>query len=53
MTDVVGIFHPDPGMKFIKIPDLFDESFEKMFQYRVVRFNNGEVLNSAIGKFTV
>ena len=51
--DVVGTFRPEPGMKFIRIPDLFDEDFEGLFQYRVVRSNRGKILNAAVGKFTV
>ena len=51
--DVVGTFRPEQGMKFIRIPDLFDEDFEEFFQYRVVRSNGGKVLNAAIGKFTI
>jgi hypothetical protein len=53
MTDVVGVFYPEPGMKFIRIPDLFNEDFEEFFQFRVVRSNNGKVLNSAIGSFNI
>jgi len=53
MADVVGVFHPEPGMKFIRIPDLFNEDFEEFFQYRVIRSNNGKVLNSAIGSFNI
>ncbi len=51
--DVLGTFYPEPGMKFIRIPDLFDEDFEQLFQYRVIRSNAGKVLNTAVGKFTV
>ena len=51
--DVVGTFRPEQGMKFIRIPGLFDEDFEEFFQYRVVRSNGGKVLNAAIGKFTI
>lgn len=51
--DVLGKFYPEPGMKFIRIPDLFDEDFEQLFQYRVIRSNGEKVLNTAIGKFTV
>lgn len=51
--DVVGTFRPEPGMGFIRIPDLFNEDFEGLFQYRVVRSNGGRVLNAAIGRFTV
>lgn len=51
--DVMGIFHPDPGMKFVRIPDLFDEDFEELFRYRIIRSRDGRVLNKAIGKFTV
>lgn len=51
--DVLGTFYPEPGMKFIRIPDLFDEDFEQLFQYRVIRSNGGNVLNTAVGKFTV
>ncbi len=51
--DVVGIFRPESGMKYIRIPDLFNEEFEELFQYRVVRSNSGTVLNRAIGKFNV
>lgn len=51
--DIVGTFRPEPGMGFIRIPDLFNEEFEGLFQYRVVRSNGGRVLNAAIGKFTV
>ncbi|MDY5872205.1 MAG: hypothetical protein SPJ57_03140 [Candidatus Methanomethylophilaceae archaeon] len=51
--DIVGTFRPEQGMKFIKIPDLFDEDFEEFFQYRVVRSNGGKVLNTAIGKFNI
>lgn len=51
--DIIGTFHPEPGMKFIRIPDLFDEEFEEFFRYRIIRSNNGIVLNSAIGKFTI
>ena len=51
--DVVGIFRPEPGMGFIRIPDLFNEEFEDFFQYRVVRSNGGRILNAAIGRFTV
>lgn len=53
MTDVVGTFNPEPGMKFIKVPDLFDENFEEFFQYRVIRSNGGKVLNKAIGSFSI
>lgn len=53
MTDVVGTFNPEPGMKFIKVPDLFDEDFEEFFQYRVIRSNGGKVLNKAIGSFSI
>ena len=53
MTDVVGVFHPEPGMKFIRILGLFDEGYEEFFQYRVIRSNDGNVLNSAIGSFDV
>lgn len=53
MIDVVGVFHPDPGMKYIRIPDLFNEEFDEFFQYRVIRSNNGKVLNSAIGSFNI
>lgn len=51
--DIVGTFRPEQGMKFIRIPDLFDEGFEEFFQYRVVRSNGGKVLNAAIGKFNI
>ena len=51
--DIVGTFRPEHGMKFIRIPDLFDEDFEEFFQYRVVRSNGGKVLNAAIGKFNI
>lgn len=51
--DIVGTFRPDPGMKFVRIPDLFDEDFEDLFRYRVIRSNGGRVLNAAIGRFTV
>ena len=51
--DVIGTFRPEPGMKFVRIPDLFDEDFEDMFQYRIVRSNGGKILNSAVGKFNV
>ena len=51
--DVLGTFYPEPGMKFVRIPDLFDEDFEQLFQYRVIRSNGGNVLNTAVGKFTV
>lgn len=51
--DVIGTFHPEPGMNFIRIPDLFDEDFEEFFMYRVIRSNNGVRLNSAVGKFTI
>ena len=51
--DVVGTFRPEPGMRFVRIPDLFDEDFEDLFRYRVVRSRGGEVLNRAIGKFNV
>ena len=51
--DVVGTFRPEQGMKFIRIPGLFDEDFEEFFQYRVVRSYGGKVLNAAIGKFTI
>ena len=51
--DVVGTFRPEPGMRFVRIPDLFDEDFEDLFRFRVVRFRNGEVINRAIGKFDV
>lgn len=51
--DVLGTFYPEPGMKFIRIPDLFDEDFEQLFQYRVIRSNGGKILNTAVGKFTV
>ena len=30
--DIVGTFRPEQGMKFIRIPDLFDEGFEELFQ---------------------
>ena len=53
MTDVVGTFHPEPGMKYIRIPDLFDEDFEEFFQYRIIRSNGGKVLNTAIGSFNI
>ena len=53
ITDVVGTFHPEPGMKFIRIPDLFDEDFEEFFQYRIIRSNGGKVLNTAIGSFNI
>jgi len=51
--DVMGTFRPEPGMKFVRIPDLFTEDFEDLFRFRVVRSRNGTVLNTAIGKFTV
>lgn len=51
--DIVGKFYPEPGMKFIRIPDLFDDDFEDLFRYRVVRSHGGAILNTAIGKFTV
>ncbi len=51
--DVVGTFRPEPGMKFVRIPDLFDEDFEEAFQFRVIRSNGGKVLNSAIGEFVI
>ncbi len=51
--NIMGTFSPEPGMKFIKIPDLFDEDWEDLFRYRILRTHNGTVLNSAIGKFTV
>jgi len=51
--DVVGTFYPETGMKFVRIPDLFDEDFEDLFRYRIIRSNRGKVLNTAIGKFTV
>lgn len=50
--DVVGMFRPEPGMRFVRIPDLFDEDFEELFRYRVIRSNGGVVLNTAIGRFT-
>lgn len=53
MRDVVGTFRPESGMGFIMIPDLFNEEFEGLFQYRVVRSNGEKVLNTAIGRFTV
>lgn len=53
MNDVVGTFHPDLGMKFIRIPDLFDDEFEELFQYRVIRTNNHQVLNSFRGSFNI
>ena len=52
ITDVIGTFHPDSGMKFIKIPDLFDIDYEDLFRYRVIRSNKGKILNSALGAFT-
>lgn len=51
--DVVGTFRSEPGMKFVRIPDLFDEDYEGLFRYRVVRSRDGNVLNRAIGKFNV
>ncbi len=51
--DVVGTFYPENGMKYICVPDLFDEDFEDLFRYRVLRSRNGVILNAAIGKFTV
>lgn len=51
--DVIGTFLPEPGMKFIRIPDLFEEDYEDLFRYRVIRSRDGIVLNKAIGKFTV
>ena len=51
--DVVGTFHPEPGMKFVRIPDLFNEDFMDMFRFRVIRSREGVVLNAAVGEFTV
>lgn len=51
--DLIGTFHPEPGMKYIRVPDLFGEDYEDLFTFRVIRSRNGQVLNSAIGKFTI
>lgn len=50
--NVMGTFYPEPGMKFIRVPDLFDEDMEEFFRFRVTRSRNGVILNTAVGKFT-
>ncbi len=52
-VDVVGTFLPEPGMKFVRIPDLFDEDFEELFRYRVIRSHGSDIVNTATGQFNV
>ncbi len=50
--NIMGVFYPEPGMKFIRIPDLFDEDTGDFFRFRIIRSRDGIILNTAIGKFT-
>ncbi len=47
----MGTFHPDTGMNFIRIPDLFMQDYHDWFRYRIERVRDGEVVDSAVCTF--
>lgn len=47
----MGTFLPDPGMNYIRIPDLFLSDFWDFFRYRIERIRDGSVIDSCVCSF--